>query len=268
MPQIAFGLANYVARPLNYHLQGQWSQGEQATSAWFKPIKTFPERFEAYIADVVALGFSMVDMWQPILDHRWLSDDHLDSAVEILSDHGVKVAGFAGQLGSTPEEFERNCEIAAELDAPLLVGQTPLALSDQREFVVATLQKYGLKWAFENSIQTSAEEIASDAGNDGEGTIGIFADVGWFGTNGMDADITLRLLKRRLIHVHLKDVLRQGDHETCRFGQGVVPIEQCVRTLKDIGYTGALTIEHEPYSFDPTDDIRANLEMLKGWLGE
>ena len=29
-----------------------------------------------------------------------------------------------------------------------------------------------------------------------------------------------------------------GGHETCRFGQGVVPIEQCVRILKEIGYDG------------------------------
>jgi len=265
MPQIALGLASYVARPLSYHMTGDWSQGEQATSAYFKPIKTFSERFEAYLADVVGFGLSMVDMWQPILDYRWLTDAHLDSAIDLLNEYDISLSGFAGPLGASPEEFERNCEIAAELNAPLLVGQLPLA-AKQRGLVINTLQKYGLRWAYENNREKTAQEILAHAGNPGEGTIGVCADVGWFGTHTMDAEATLRSLAPRLFHVHLKDVRAAGGHTTCRFGEGVVPLELCVRTLKEIGYEGALVIEHEPYSFDPSEDIRASLEILKGWL--
>ena len=262
---IALGLASYVAQPLKYHMDGGWAQGEQATSAYFKPIKTFSDRLEAYLADVRDLGFAAVDMWQPILDHKWVTDTHLDTAIDLLNEYGISVTGFAGPLGATAEEFERNCEIAAELNAPLLVGQMPVA-AKQRGLVVNTLQKYGLRWAYENNSEKTAQEILSHAGNNGEGTIGVCADVGWFGTHAMDADATLRALAPRLFHVHLKDVRTQGGHETCRFGEGVVPIELCVHTLKAIGYEGALTIEHEPESFDPTEDIRASLELLKGWL--
>jgi L-ribulose-5-phosphate 3-epimerase len=266
MPMIALGLASYVARPLKYHMEGEWSQGEQATSAWFKPMKTFSDRFEAYLADVRDLGFAAVDMWQPILDHRWVTDAHLDAAIDLLNEYGITVVGFAGPLGATAEEFERNCEIAAELNAPLLVGQLPVAAT-QRGLVISTLQKYGLRWAYENNSEKSAQEILSHAGNAGEGAIGVCADVGWFGTHSLDPAEVLLALAPRLFHVHLKDVRAAGGHETCRFGEGVVPLETCLKTLKMVGYEGALVIEHEPESFDPTEDIRASLELLKGWLG-
>ena len=119
------------------------------------------------------------------------------------------MTGFAGPLGTTAEEFERNCEIAAELNAPLLVGQMPFA-AKQRGMVVNTLQKYGLRWAYENTARRRAREILSHAGNAGEGTIGVCADVGWFGTHSLDPAEVLPALAPRLLHVHLKDVLRSG----------------------------------------------------------
>ena len=68
-------------------------------------------------------------------------------------------------------------------------------------------------------------------------------------------------------HVHLKDVLAVGEpHEPCRWGDGVVPVEECVRMLQHIGYTGSIAVEHEPETFDPTDEIRAMRDQLAGWL--
>jgi hypothetical protein len=47
-----------------------------------------------------------------------------------------------------------------------------------------------------------------------------------------------------------------------------VPIERCVRVLQELGYSGTISVEHEPDYSDPTEDCAANLRMLKGWLGE
>lgn len=267
MPTIAFALANYVARPLNYHMDQGWTQGEQATSAYFQPIKSFAKRFEMYLSDVRALGFEAVDFWQPILDQRWATDAHLDIALELLDECGIRALGFVGALGATRDAFERNCEICAELDIPLLVGNTPLAKRD-RGFVVDTLMKYGLKWAYENEAEKIAGEILANVGDNGGGIIGICADTGWFGTHSIDAADALRQLAPRLLHLHLKDVREQGKHDTCRFGEGVVPLKRCVQILKEIGYEGAFVIEHEAETFDPTDDIRASLALLQSWLKE
>jgi sugar phosphate isomerase/epimerase len=65
----------------------------------------------------------------------------------------------------------------------------------------------------------------------------------------------------------LKDVLHGGEpHETCRFGDGIVDIEGCVRALQRIGYEGAISVEHEPETYDPSEDVRAMREQLEGLL--
>jgi sugar phosphate isomerase/epimerase len=45
-----------------------------------------------------------------------------------------------------------------------------------------------------------------------------------------------------------------------------VPLEACVRALERIGYSGSYSVEHEPETFDPSEDCRANLAMLHNWL--
>ncbi len=266
MPMISFMLANYVARPLGYHMTEGWSQGEQATSAYFKPIGTFAPRFEQYLKDVQAMGYEAVDLWQPMLDHRWLTDEHLETAVELLEQYGMPVVSFAGGFGSTPEQLVANCEICAALNIPVMGGGTRLATTDHG-FMVDMLRKYDLKWGYENHPEKSPEEILEKIGAEDEDVVGVCADTGWFGTYGYDAAEALRRLAPRLFHVHLKDVLAAGSHETCRYGAGVVPIRECVQVLQAVGYEGAITVEHEPEWFDPTEDCIENLRLLSEWLG-
>ncbi len=265
MPTVAFALANYAARRLAYHMDQGWEQGEQVTSAYFQPLSSFSERLATYLSDVRALGFEAVDFWQPILDQRWVTDAHLEVAAQVIGKYGLRIVGFAGALGDSRDAFERNCEVCAALDIPLLVGTTPLGKQD-RGFVVDTLKKYRLRWAYENESEKTPAEILANAGDTGDGAVGICADTGWFGTRGCDAEDALRQLAPRLFHVHLKDVRDQGKHDTCRFGEGVVPLKRCVRVLREIGYDGALVVEHEAEMFDPTEDIRASLVSLHGWL--
>ena len=79
--------------------------------------------------------------------------------------------------------------------------------------------------------------------------------------------LAIEELGDRVLHVHLKDVRAVAEpHETCRWGDGIVPIEGCVRTLQRLGYAGAIAVEHEPETFDPTDDIRAMRAQLEQWL--
>jgi sugar phosphate isomerase/epimerase len=66
--------------------------------------------------------------------------------------------------------------------------------------------------------------------------------------------------------VHLKDVLKAGAHENCAWGEGIIDIEASVAAIREIGYQGSITIEMEPYGYDPTPAIVANLKKLKQWM--
>jgi L-ribulose-5-phosphate 3-epimerase len=261
---VSFMMANYCARQTGWNMS-DWGQGERATEAYFQPVETYRERLNELLSEVAGLGFGAIDLWLAHLDPRWATPDHIRIAHEVLDSHNLKVLGLAGWMGSTPEQFENICKLAVEFGAKVLGGGTTMINKD-RPFVVNTLKRYGLKLGLENHPEKNEGEVLEKIGDGGDGTIGACVDTGWFGTQGYDAAHALEALKDHLVHVHLKDVREVGKHETCRFGQGVVDIGACVETLKRIGYTGGLSIEHEPEKFDPIEDVRASFAMLKEWM--
>ncbi len=262
---VSFMTANYVARVLDYNMTRGWGQGDKATQAYFKPIETFGPRFEETLRDIVALGFDALDLWTGYLNYEWVTDEHIAVARGLLQRYNLQVVSLAGWFGSTAQEFETTCRMSAELGIPVLGGSTSV-LGKDRQAVVDRLRTYGLKLGLENHPEKTPEELLDKMGDSEDGLIGACVDTGWFGTQGYDAAEALDRLGDRVVHVHLKDVRAVGAHDTCRFGAGVVPIERCVRVLEKQGYTGALSVEHEPELFDPTDDVGASLALLRQWL--
>jgi L-ribulose-5-phosphate 3-epimerase len=256
-----------VAQQVGYQMTEGWSQGENATIDYFRPVATYAARFGTLMADIAALGFDTVDIWLAHLHPAWASPEHIAIAQDVLAEHNVKVASLAGWFGGTPDEFEAACKLAQTLGAPVLGGSSSLHKTD-RPRLVSLLKKYGLQFGIENHPEKTPEDILAQIGDGGDGTLGTAVDTGWWGTQGFDAAQAIEALQEHIFAVHLKDVVARGEHETCRYGDGIVPIEHCVRLLQQQGYTGAYSVEHEPELFDPTDDVRAGTAMLKDWLAQ
>jgi sugar phosphate isomerase/epimerase len=255
---ISFMSANYVARELGYTMDG-WGEGDRATQDAFRPLETFAERFDAILADVVALGFDAVDVWDGHLNPAWATDEHVDAACEALDRRRLRVATYQAYVGA--DRLERACAIAEQLGAPVLSGNVPV--DDPR--LPGLLVRHGLRFALENHPEPTPQVMLEKIG-DTPG-VGVCVDTGWFGTQGYDAVRAIEELGDRIHQVHLKDVLHEGlPHETCRYGAGVVDIEGCVRALRRLGYSDAVSVEHEPETFDPTDEIRVMREQVEGWL--
>jgi L-ribulose-5-phosphate 3-epimerase len=263
---ISFMSANYVAKQVGYNMTRGWGQGDKATNEHFQPIETFRERFEELLRDVRALDFSAMDLWTAQLNPTWATSEHINIAKELLRAYDLKVPSLGGWFGSTREEFETSCRIAEALGRPVLGGSTSMLQKD-RPFVLETLRAAGLKLGLENHPEKTPQELRDKIG-DGEGLIGATVDTGWFGTQRYDAAKALEELADVLFYVHLKDVREEGQHNTCRYGEGIVPIRACVRTLARIGYQNAICVEHEPELFDPTEDVRASRELLERWMAE
>ncbi len=265
MNTISFMSANYVARQVNYRMTGGWGEGDRATNEYFRPLDTFAQRFEALLVEIKQMGFDALDLWLSHLNYMWVTDEHLQIAHDLLARHKLEVVSLAGWLGSTPGEFQRTCEIAVAVGTSLLGADTSMLHKD-RQFVVQLLKNHNLRLGIENHPEKTPDEILAKIGDGGDGYIGATVDTGWFGTQGYDAAQSIVRLREHVFHVHLKDVRAAGAHDTCHYGEGIVPLEACVHTLHQIGYTGAISIEHEPEQFDPTEDCKAGLRMLHAWL--
>ncbi len=264
--RISFITANYVARQIGFNMTEGWGQGDRATNEYFRPIETFAERFGKLLDDIRAMGFEAIDLWNAHLHWAWATEEHIASARDLLARHGLRVLSLAGGFGATPDELDRACKLAVAMDAPLLAGSTTL-LSKDRAATVAILKQHGVRLAIENHPgEKTPADVLRQIGDGGDGMLGTAVDTGWWGTQGYDAAKAIEELWSHILCVHLKDVLAAGAHETCRFGRGVVPIEACVRTLQHMGYQGSYGIEHEPDHYDPSEDCRAVLQMLRGWL--
>lgn len=259
MRPIAFMTANFVARETGWAMHG-WGHGDRTTNETFAPLETYGDRFGALLADVRALGFDTIDLWGAHLSPDWATDEHIARAAQALLAHGVSVATYGAWVHT--DNLERACLIARGVGTDVIGG----GLSGEAREVAPVLRRHGITLAIENHPErTPAEVLAKvDAGG---GTIAATVDTGWWATQGYDPARAIEELGPHVAHVHLKDVLHEGEpHVTCAWGEGIVDIEACVRALERSGYGGALTVEHEPEDHDPSDEIRSMRERLEGWL--
>lgn len=277
MPErISFMSANCAVRALDFRmtmeekttlvtLEHRLTESDQDTSVRFAPLETFGPRFEEILTHVSDMGFQAIDLWAGHLHWRWATPEHVAIARDLLRWYDLSVASLVTGPVETREEFEAACRLVRSLDAQMLQGGMPL-VSHDREFVVAALARYGLKLGLPVASEQSGQEVLTRSGNGNGKVIGAVIDTSRCGTKGHSAAQAIEDLGEHLIHIQLRDVPAPGADESCRYGQGCVPVERCVRTLMDMEYQGYYCIEHKIMDYDSRDDCRANLAMLRQWL--
>ena len=274
-PAPSFVTANFVARQIGYRMEKGWMQGDDATNAWFSPLATFEPRFEEMLLEVKALGFTTLDLWCAHLHWRWATLQHVETARRLLGKHGLAVRSYPAWVGGGAAELHGACRLCAALDIPLFAGHCEFFAQD-RTAAVAILREHGVAYAIENHPEKSAAEIFARLGVGDEDIVGVALDTGWCATQGWDALAAVNELGPRLLAVHLKDVkARRAEptgysfidmgHETCRIGDGVVPLRAIVAVLRAREFRGPIGIEHEPELHDPRDEVREGRERVVQW---
>ena len=259
MNAVSYMSANEVARETGWAMHG-WGHGDRATNEAFRPLETYAELFDGVCARARALGFDAIDVWGAHLNPEWATDEHVEAARAALERHGLRVTSLATWVG--PGNARRTCELALALGTDV-VGA---GFSGDAHALAATFRRHRVRLAVENHPERTPAELREKVVRGG-GAFGATVDTGWWATHGYDAAQAIRELDGQIAHVHLKDVLHVGEpHETCRWGEGIVDVEASVRALREIGYGGAISVEHEPETFDPSDDLRAMRLQLERWL--
>jgi L-ribulose-5-phosphate 3-epimerase len=255
---LSFITANYVARAVGYRLSPfRWAEAEQATVERFSLAD-----WDAILDAIQAAGFRAVEVWRAHAHPDMPGDARAVARVRAaLERRGLLVVGYACGLGDAerqPDLTERYFATARALGAPLIVGGFDAGAAP---LLARWARQYGVKVALENHPEKTPEEVLEKIRAFPD-VLGAAVDTGWFATQGFPPAEAIRRLAPHLLHVHLKDVRAVGAHDTCVLGEGVANIPEVVTTLKDIGYEGAASIEHEPPDHDPMPDVEASLRFL------
>lgn len=261
---LSFMSANYVAKELGYGAASEWGPFDDATNAAFEPLETFAGRFDDLLATITGSGFDTIDLWFAHLNWRWATPDHVALAREALARRDVRVVSLAGSVGATTDELAAACRLAKDLDVDLIAGVGEV-VHREREGAAAVLREHGIRFGLENHPERTPQEVLAAIGDDAD-VLGAAVDTGWWATQSYDPVAAIGELSDRLFHVHLKDVEEPGTHISCMHGEGCANIAGCVEKLLAIGYSGPLTIEHEPYDRDPTDECARMLARLREQL--
>lgn len=278
MQTISIMSANFVAREVNYDMRNGWSEGDSAAQEWFQPLATYRARFSALLDEIVDLGFNRIDLWTSHLHWKWATPAHIAIARDCLRERNLAVASYAGHFGSSADEVTAACLLCRELGIPILGGFTEL-LQEDRPTLVHILRQHGLIFALENHPELSMSELLKKVGSGDDDVIGITFDSGWFATQGADVLDALKAGRARLKHVHLKDVrapaiqptgypFKDIGHETCKIGEGIVPVQEILKTLIATGYRGGISIEHEPESERPHRACEDSRKSVLAWLNQ
>lgn len=271
----SFVTANFVARQIGYRMDKGWMQGDDAANAWFAPLATFHERFEAMLLEVKALGFSSIDLWAAHLHFRWATLQHVETARMLVGKHGFAVRSYAAWVPGDASDLHAACRLCVVLEMPVISGHIEL-FAKNRAAAVAILREYGVAYAIENHPEKNAAEMWARLGQGDEDVVGVALDTGWCATQGWDSLLAVKEFGARIKAVHLKDVKAKRaektglafvdmGHETCRHGEGVVPMQAILAVLRESEFRGPMSIEHEPEMHDPSEDVRASRELAERW---
>jgi sugar phosphate isomerase/epimerase len=251
--KIAFNSANLVGRVTGYRFEmaGWMDQHKQTVKT------TDAAEFAKICAEIAASGFTDVELWQALADPSVMTQETAKEWRAIAEDHGLRLIGYGGYIGTGAEKVSR------WLGIDTINGMFGLSPDDATKLC----RDNGVRCNYENHPQKTVAEILEPIGGGNE-WLGVCVDLGWLGTQGVDASAVLRELGPLVRHVHAKDVLEVGRHRTCKLGDGIVGMSECIRTLADIGYDGWLSWEDEPTDRNPMDTAVENRVWLEAELAK
>ena len=261
MPQISLVTASFVTREIGFGSITDWGVGDRATQEHFAPPETYEERFGALLDDIADLGYRTIDLWGAHLHHAWATDAHCEIAREALAQRDMNVNSLAAWCHDRTA-LEGFCQVANQVGASIIGGGSPL-LSEDRAYAIGVLADHEVKFAIENHPEKSPAEVLRVI--DDSEWIGSCPDTGWWAIQGYEPSVAIKEQAETILTVHLKDV----DPDTGkgrRPGTGSANIAACLIALDEIGYEGAVGVEHEPDGWNPTDDLRAAYRLLEDWV--
>jgi inosose dehydratase len=166
----------------------------------------------------------------------------------------------------TQEEVDRAFAYAKRVGVKLVVGVPNYELLP---YVDKKVKEYDFKYAIhlhgpDMPLYPDADDVWNNV-KDLDPRIGMCLDIGHDTRNGKDPVADLKKYHTRVFDIHIKDVTgptKQG--YSLEIGRGVIDFPAFVKMLREVGYSGVCSLEHEKDMTNPFMGIAESIGYFRG----
>lgn len=166
----------------------------------------------------------------------------------------------------TEQEVDNAFAYAKRVGVKTIVGVPNVELLP---YVDKKVKEYGFNYAIhlhgpDIALFPDAEDVWNHT-KDLDPRIGMCLDVGHDLRNGKDPVADLKKYHSRVFDIHIKDVTgntKQG--YSVEIGRGLIDFPAFVKMLREVGYTGVCSLEHEKNMKDPFMGIAESIGYFRG----
>jgi sugar phosphate isomerase/epimerase len=251
----------------------------QETRPGQQPAPETGEKFKVGMAGYTFVKFDLDKTLETLkkadVHYLCIKDFHLPFAStdeEISAFHAKlksnDVTGYAvGPIYmKTEEEIDRAFAYAKRVGVKLIVGVPNYELLP---YVDKKVKEYNFNYAIhlhgpDIKIYPDAEDVWNHV-KDLDPRIGMCLDIGHDTRNGKDPVADLKQYYTRVFDIHIKDVTGTTKlGYSLEIGRGVIDFPAFVRMLREVGYTGVCSLEHEKDMENPFMGIAESIGYFRG----
>ena len=194
------------------------------------------------------------------------TDEQIAAFHAKLKAKGVTGYGVGPIYMRSKEEIDKAFEYAKRVGVKLIVGVPNYELLP---YVDQKVKEYDFKYAIhlhgpDMPLYPDADDVWNHV-KDLDPRIGMCLDIGHDTRNGKDPVEDLKKYRSRVFDIHIKDVTaptKQG--YSVEIGRGIIDFPAFVRALREVGYTGKCSLEHERNMDDPFIGIAESIGYFRG----
>jgi sugar phosphate isomerase/epimerase len=228
------------------------------TSSEISEIKQLLSKLRISISNLNAFTlFAIGDTYHP----SWIEDDPKLRKLRI--DHTIDCIKLAAELGCKNISTEPG---GPNINNEQWRGKSLKLFEEGINEVLNTAEQENVTVLVEPEpgllIENSEQFVAFIRNFDTE-LIGLNLDVGHFFCVGEDPSQVIHKLSEYIHHVHLEDISADRQHNHLILGEGAIEIGSAIRSLKEIGYKGFVTVELYPYQDCPQYAAKQAMKFIK-----
>ena len=194
------------------------------------------------------------------------TDEQIATFHAKLKAKGITGYGVGPIYMRSKEEIDQAFEYAKRVGVKLIVGIPNYELLP---YVDQKVKEYDFKYAIhlhgpDMPLYPDADDVW-DHVKDLDPRIGMCLDIGHDTRNGKDPVQDLKKYRSRVFDIHIKDVTaptKQG--YSVEIGRGIIDFPAFVRALREVGYSGMCSLEHERNMDDPFMGIAESIGYFRG----